>query len=168
MVTKVVYNSENNLYLRRRKNKGMVPKINEAYQNFDTLPSSSNDAKSNLHLKGQVKTNSSHEANQAFDTREEVAESETSVAEIIFHEHEQLLQDKLGCEVEDEAQQSLPLTSCSSENENELDFDDITSTGTEKSLMIALQVFFPFLVAGFGTVAAGLLLDVVQVLQKSS
>lgn len=164
MVTKVVYNSEHNLYLRPRNNKGMVPKINEAYQNFDTLSSSSNDAKSNLHLKGQVKTNSSHEANQAFDTREEVAKSETSVAETIFHEHEQLLQDKLGCEVEDEAQ-SLPLTSCSSENENELDFDDITSPGTEKSLMIALQVSFPFLVAGFGTVAAGLLLDIVQVLQ---
>jgi len=33
----------------------------------------------------------------------------------------------------------------------------------ETSFAIALQVFFPFLVAGFGTVAAGLLLDVVQV-----
>lgn len=162
MVTKVVYNSEHNLYLRPRKNKGMVPKINEACQNFDTLSSSSNDAKSNLHLKGQVKTNSSHEANQAFDTREEVAKGENSVAETIFHEHEQLLQDKLDCEVEDEAQSLF--TSCSSENENEVDFD-ITSTSTEKSLMIALQVSFPFLVAGFGTVAAGLLLDIVQVLQ---
>lgn len=33
----------------------------------------------------------------------------------------------------------------------------------ETSFAIALQVFCPFLVAGFGTVAAGLLLDVVQV-----
>lgn len=33
----------------------------------------------------------------------------------------------------------------------------------ENSLMIALQVFFPFCAAGFGTVAAGLLLDKVQV-----
>ena len=33
----------------------------------------------------------------------------------------------------------------------------------ESSLGIALQVFFPFLVAGFGTVSAGLLLDLVQV-----
>ncbi|XP_031550901.1 solute carrier family 41 member 1-like [Actinia tenebrosa] len=32
----------------------------------------------------------------------------------------------------------------------------------EGSFSIALQVFFPFLIAGFGTVAAGLLLDVVQ------
>ena len=72
------------------------------------------------------------------------------------------MQDKLDCEVEDEAQSLF--TSCSSENENEVDFD-ITSTSTEKSLMIALQVSFPFLVAGFGTVAAGLLLDIVQVLQ---
>ena len=163
MVTKLVYNSEHNSYLRHRKNKGMVPKINETYQNFDALSSSSNDAKSNLHLKGQVKTNSSHEANQAFDTREEVAKGESFVAETIFHEHERLLQDKLDCDevVEDEAQSLL--SSCSSENENQVDFD-ITSTTTEKSLMIALQVFLPFLVAGFGTVAAGLLLDVVQVI----
>ena len=34
----------------------------------------------------------------------------------------------------------------------------------EKSLSIALQVFFPFLIAGLGTVGAGLLLDVVQVI----
>ena len=40
---------------------------------------------------------------------------------------------------------------------------DIRISTEEKSLNIALQVFFPFLVAGLGTVAAGLLLDVVQV-----
>jgi len=39
---------------------------------------------------------------------------------------------------------------------------DIRISAEEKSLNIALQVFFPFLVAGLGTVAAGLLLDVVQ------
>lgn len=33
----------------------------------------------------------------------------------------------------------------------------------EGSFTIGLQVFFPFLVAGFGTVSAGILLDVVQV-----
>ena len=33
----------------------------------------------------------------------------------------------------------------------------------EGSFTIALQVFFPFLIAGFGTVSAGILLDVVQV-----
>ena len=33
----------------------------------------------------------------------------------------------------------------------------------EGSFTIGLQIFFPFLVAGFGTVAAGILLDVVQV-----
>ena len=33
----------------------------------------------------------------------------------------------------------------------------------EGSFTIGLQVFFPFLIAGFGTVSAGILLDVVQV-----
>ena len=40
---------------------------------------------------------------------------------------------------------------------------DIKISTEEKSLNIALQVFFPFMIAGLGTVAAGLLLDVVQV-----
>ena len=51
----------------------------------------------------------------------------------------------------------------------QLQFDDcntdkgkVTPSG-EGSLTIAFQVFFPFLVAGIGTVSAGLLLDVVQV-----
>lgn len=34
---------------------------------------------------------------------------------------------------------------------------------SESSFMIAIQVFLPFLIAGFGTVGAGLVLDVVQV-----
>lgn len=41
---------------------------------------------------------------------------------------------------------------------------DLTKT-TESSFFIALQVFFPFFAAGLGTVAAGLLLDHVQVFQ---
>ena len=40
---------------------------------------------------------------------------------------------------------------------------DIKISTEEKSISIALQVFFPFMIAGMGTVAAGLLLDVVQV-----
>ena len=40
---------------------------------------------------------------------------------------------------------------------------DIKISTEEKSLNIALQVFFPFMIAGLGTVAAGLLLDIVQV-----
>lgn len=43
------------------------------------------------------------------------------------------------------------------------DDSDKTLGEEESSFSIALQVFFPFLIAGFGTVAAGLLLDVVQV-----
>ena len=39
---------------------------------------------------------------------------------------------------------------------------DVTNTN-ESSFFIALQVFFPFFAAGLGTVAAGLLLDHVQV-----
>lgn len=33
----------------------------------------------------------------------------------------------------------------------------------ERLLMVGLQVFFPFLIAGFGTMLAGMLLDYVQV-----
>ena len=40
---------------------------------------------------------------------------------------------------------------------------DESAKQEEKSFSIALQVLFPFLIAGFGTVSAGLLLDVVQV-----
>ena len=51
-------------------------------------------------------------------------------------------------------------------NEDELQ-TEITGTGDttleEGSFTIGLQVFFPFLIAGFGTVSAGILLDVVQV-----
>lgn len=44
---------------------------------------------------------------------------------------------------------------------------DVTNT-TESSFFIALQVFFPFFAAGLGTVAAGLLLDHVQVKNLNS
>ena len=48
---------------------------------------------------------------------------------------------------------------------------EIAGTGDtsseEGSFTIGLQVFFPFLIAGFGTVSAGLLLDVVQVKNKN-
>ena len=37
------------------------------------------------------------------------------------------------------------------------------SISEEGSFTIGLQVFFPFLIAGFGTVSAGILLDIVQV-----
>lgn len=52
------------------------------------------------------------------------------------------------------------------DNEDELQ-TEIAGTGDtileEGSFTIGLQVFFPFLIAGFGTVSAGILLDVVQV-----
>ena len=60
--------------------------------------------------------------------------------------------------------QSRPLLS--EHNGDELQ-TEIAGTGDtrfeEGSFTIGLQVFFPFLIAGFGTVSAGILLDVVQV-----
>lgn len=51
-----------------------------------------------------------------------------------------------------------------------IDSDDISSNPSraadslkETSFSIGLQVVFPFLLAGFGTVAAGMVLDIVQV-----
>ncbi|XP_077982498.1 solute carrier family 41 member 1-like [Glandiceps talaboti] len=38
----------------------------------------------------------------------------------------------------------------------------VKKPGDETSLSIALQVFFPYLIAGFGTVGAGIVLDIVQ------
>lgn len=51
------------------------------------------------------------------------------------------------------------------------EFDtEITGLGNsslkEGSFTIGLQVFFPFLIAGFGTVSAGILLDAVQVSRR--
>lgn len=43
-----------------------------------------------------------------------------------------------------------------------LKHDDGTSIGEETSLRIALQVFFPYLVAGFGMVGAGAVLEIVK------
>jgi len=44
-----------------------------------------------------------------------------------------------------------------------LKHDDGTSIGEESSLRISLQVFFPYLVAGFGMVGAGAVLEIVKV-----
>lgn len=44
-----------------------------------------------------------------------------------------------------------------------LKHDRGTSIGEETSLRIALQVFFPYLVAGFGMVGAGAVLEIVKV-----
>jgi len=44
-----------------------------------------------------------------------------------------------------------------------LKHDSGTSIGEETSLRIALQVFFPYLVAGFGMVGAGAVLEIVKV-----
>lgn len=58
------------------------------------------------------------------------------------------------------------------ENASQSNESDDTSTGQspepsaplkETALSIGLQVVFPFLLAGFGTVAAGMVLDIVQV-----
>ena len=46
--------------------------------------------------------------------------------------------------------------------------EDGGGTKKERLLMVVLQVFFPFLVAGFGTMFAGMLLDYVQVSQHST
>ena len=45
------------------------------------------------------------------------------------------------------------------------DFEDriVDPSDNESSFAICIQVFIPFLIAGFGTVGAGLVLDVVQV-----
>jgi len=41
--------------------------------------------------------------------------------------------------------------------------DSGTSVGEETSLRIALQVFFPYIIAGFGMVGAGAVLEIVKV-----
>ena len=41
---------------------------------------------------------------------------------------------------------------------------DVSITPTEASWQVGLQVFFPYIIAGLGMVAAGIVLDIVQVL----
>ena len=57
----------------------------------------------------------------------------------------------------------LASTSVDQEDELGATIIDEHSKEEETSFAIALQVLFPFLIAGFGTVSAGLLLDFVQV-----
>ena len=62
----------------------------------------------------------------------------------------------------------LPLLSKSEDKdlddlERHADTDAPKEITDESSWQIGLQVFFPFLVGGFGMVAAGMLLDIVQV-----
>lgn len=57
-----------------------------------------------------------------------------------------------------------PLLEAHKDDDSENGLAGKRESGSEEgSFTIGLQVFFPFLVAGFGTVLAGLLLDVVQV-----
>ncbi len=72
---------------------------------------------------------------------------------------------------EDETSMTAPLLSDDERivrnNNNSSDIDDSTTakiiTPTEASWQIGLQVFFPYIIAGFGMVAAGMVLDLVQV-----
>ncbi|XP_064605028.1 solute carrier family 41 member 1-like [Liolophura sinensis] len=48
------------------------------------------------------------------------------------------------------------------EVEDRPDVEVVQTSGEESSWMIALQVFGPFIIAGFGTVGAGMVLDIVQ------
>ena len=59
-----------------------------------------------------------------------------------------------------------PLLSDKEEQEKDLSTDVITPT--EASWQIGVQVFFPYIIAGLGMVAAGIVLDIVQVGQKDT
>lgn len=60
--------------------------------------------------------------------------------------------------------QHSPLLGELNDDEIQTEIAGTGDTGFEEgSFTIGLQVFFPFLIAGFGTVSAGILLDVVQV-----
>ena len=63
------------------------------------------------------------------------------------------------------ADQLVPLLDEERDDEFQTEIAGTGDTNLEEgSFTIGLQVFFPFLIAGFGTVSAGILLDVVQVI----
>lgn len=63
------------------------------------------------------------------------------------------------------ADQLVPLLDEERDDELQPDIAGTKDANLEEgSFTIGLQVFFPFLIAGFGTVSAGILLDVVQVI----
>jgi len=167
--------------VRRRTGKNMVPKINETYQvsaSNSPLNSISNDQEN-------IRTNTSYKRSHAFDSREEQAKDdsvlkiETEFTEINSEEnghipvikknnvksnhitHHLHTSDKEYSDESDINEMSeFPDTFLIPDDDKTLEIDHDISK--ENSIMIALQVFFPFLIAGFGTVFAGLLLDVVQ------
>jgi len=67
-------------------------------------------------------------------------------------------------EDDDGADASEELSSDSPTSSSVLLKHDGTSVGEETSLRIALQVFFPYLIAGFGMVGAGAVLEIVKVM----
>lgn len=168
--------------IRRRTGKNMVPKINETFQvsaSNSPLNSISND-------KENIRTNTSYKRSHAFDSREEQAKDdnvlkiETEFTEVNSEEKGQIpvskknnvksnhithhlhTSDKENSDESDINEMSeFPDTFLIPDDDKTLEIDHDISK--ENSIMIALQVFFPFLIAGFGTVFAGLLLDVVQV-----
>lgn len=65
---------------------------------------------------------------------------------------------------QESSDQHIPLLQEQRDDEFQTEIAGTGDTNLEEgSFTIGLQVFFPFLIAGFGTVSAGLLLDVVQV-----
>lgn len=138
---------------------GMVPQIAVVPQDIEDLDDEGNEGKrlskrwtDDEDLSNSVRLNQSKYIGYSEDTRTVDGTSDTSLPVLN------------GDVPYDRSDQLLPLL------EEQRDDEFATqiagkgdSSSEEGSFTIGLQVFFPFLVAGFGTVSAGILLDIVQV-----
>lgn len=119
--------------------------------------------------KASVIVDDSYETLQSPDVgleREVLFSDEETFGRLLPRHHKKLEVANGECVTNNEDDDLTPLITDPNERSSTTLLKDDTAKSLDReetSFAIALQVFFPFLVAGFGTVAAGLLLDVVQV-----
>ena len=141
---------------------GMVPQIAVVPHDIEDLDDEGNEGNEGKRLSKRwtededlsdsVRLNQSKYIGYSEDTRTVDGTSDTSLPELN------------GDVSYDRSDQLLPLLEEQRDDEFETQIAGKGDSSSEEgSFTIGLQVFFPFLVAGFGTVSAGILLDIVQV-----
>lgn len=150
MVPRVVYSPSQD---------GPVPNMSDTLENFQPGM--------NIHHRHDVKKD--HVTSHKSDPPNKVTPARSDVIELTELDNGTAVTSKesIGSEEESEREQSdtQPLigeADSSDGAEEMLHSEDAMAVKVESSKKIALQVFLPFLIAGFGTVGAGLVLDSVQ------
>lgn len=161
-------NESNKTYNLRRRNVEMVPKIAVSTTTMPaeiSYPISSSTDSENFeknrkisHVRKRVDSESENPVN--------IFHPEENQNNVIWDKQQKIKENDDKRKKEENLDIDSEKEKLLSSNDEEEDLNILlpsTSVKDESSLTIALQVFVPFLIAGLGTVAAGILLDKVQV-----